>query len=83
VSRNSWTEFGVEVARTPIRMPMDRWARSTTRIRESYEKRIDMDKTERLTEEVRARAGTLPACGCWDDWGAGANMIKAQSCQLD
>lgn len=37
---------------------------------------MDMARTERLTEEVRARAGTRPACGCWGDWGAVENMAQ-------
>jgi hypothetical protein len=35
---------------------------------------MDMARTERLMEEVKARAGTRPACGWRGDWGAGANI---------
>jgi hypothetical protein len=35
---------------------------------------MDMARTERLTEEVRARAGTRPASGSEGDWGAGLNI---------
>lgn len=35
---------------------------------------MDIARTERLTEEVKARAGTRPACGWRGDWGAGANI---------
>jgi hypothetical protein len=35
---------------------------------------MDMAKTERLMEEVRARSVNRPACGCRVDWGAGVNI---------
>lgn len=44
---------------------------------------MDMARTERLTEEVKARADTWPACGWKGDWGAGVNMDCIRLLNID
>jgi hypothetical protein len=68
-------EIWVAVVRAPIHMRYtDRRVLTAMGFLASYEKRMDIARTERLTEEVWARAGIRLASGSEGDWGARANI---------